>query len=318
MTRRHIPQGVLDAAHARSAARAARDWDEADRLRADIEAAGWTIVDRGTDFALSPTTAADVVEGERVRFGSSGAVPARFDEPPIGLATVVLVATDRPDDLGRSLKGLLATSPPGTTVVIVADGPSDTQAVALDTLPSDASVEIVWTLDRLGVAAAANIGIRRSRGPVVILLDDGLEPTGDVVTPLVDALADLDVAIAGGWGSASEDLRRFAEAPPGDVDAIDPGCVAFRRADAIARGPLDEGFRSPASLATWWSLVLRDEGEDAPPRRALRLERLPVSGEPGASAAPVGGGPATDRAVRRDRYRIIDRFGWRRDLLTRR
>ena len=52
VSRRQIPDEVLTAAHERAAAREARDWAEADRLRAEIEAAGWKIVDRGTDFAL--------------------------------------------------------------------------------------------------------------------------------------------------------------------------------------------------------------------------------------------------------------------------
>ncbi|HEY6014075.1 MAG TPA: hypothetical protein VIU37_08705, partial [Candidatus Limnocylindrales bacterium] len=102
MTRQRIPDDVLAAAHARSRAREARDWSEADRLRAEIEAAGWKVVDRGTDFALTPAVAPDVAEGDRIRYGSSRSVPSRLEEPPAGVATVVLVATDWPDDLARS------------------------------------------------------------------------------------------------------------------------------------------------------------------------------------------------------------------------
>src|SRR3954451_8792162 len=60
MARTRIPEAVLTAAHERSAARAARNWPEADRLRGEIEAAGWKVVDRGTDFALEPVHAATV------------------------------------------------------------------------------------------------------------------------------------------------------------------------------------------------------------------------------------------------------------------
>ena len=109
MTRVHIPETVLTAAHDRARARAARDWDLADRLRGEIEAAGWTIVDRGTDFALSPAAPPDVDEGARVRYGASRNVPSRFEEPAVGLATVVLVATDWPADLERAVAGLRAS-----------------------------------------------------------------------------------------------------------------------------------------------------------------------------------------------------------------
>ena len=319
MTRRRIPDDVLSAAHARATARAAGEWDEADRLRAEIEAAGWKIADRGTDFALTPAAPPDVAEGERIRYGSSASVPARWDEPVTGPATVVLIATDWPDDLTRTLAGLRATSPAGTSVVIVADGPSAEQAATLDEIESDAPaelpVEIVWTSERLGHAAATNIGLRRAGSPVVVLLDTSVEPTGDVVTPLVRALDDETVAVAGGWGIVSSDLRKFEDAPAGDVDAIEGYLTAFRRPDAAARGPLDERFRFYRNLDIWWSLVLRDQGEDAPPRRAISLDGLPAVRHEhrGYTSLPDD---ERDRQSKRNFYRIIDRFGWRRDLLT--
>ena len=322
MTRRRIPDDILSAAHARAAARAAGDWDEADRLRAEIEAAGWKIADRGTDFALTPAAPPDVAEGERIRYGSSASVPARWDEPVTGLATVVLIATDWADDLARTLAGIRASAPDGTSVVIVADGPSADQAEALEALeetdltaPAELPIEIVWTSERLGHAAATNIGLRRAGSPVVVLLDTSVEPTGDLVTPLVRALDDATVAVAGGWGIVSSDLRKFEDAPAGDVDAIEGYLIAFRRADAAARGPLDERFRFYRNLDIWWSLVLRDDGEDAPPRRAVSLDGLPALRHEhrGYTSLPDD---ERDRQSKRNFYRIIDRFGWRRDLLT--
>ena len=58
-----------------------RDWAEADRLREEIEAAGWKVVDRGTDFALSPAAPPDVEDDVGVRYGASANVPSRLDEP---------------------------------------------------------------------------------------------------------------------------------------------------------------------------------------------------------------------------------------------
>ena len=320
MTRTHIPEAVLTAAHDRARARAARDWPLADRLRGEIEAAGWVIVDRGTDFALSPAAPPDVDEGARVRYGASRNVPARFEEPAVGLATVVLVATDWPDDLDRALAGLRAHAPAGTSVVVVADGPSDEQAAALESIEPPAApelpLEIVWTSERLGHAAATNIGIRRVEAPVVILLDTSLEPTGDFVTPLVRSLDDERVAVVGGWGITSTDLRTFEDAPAGDVDAIEGYVQAFRRADAAAYGPLDERFRFYRNLDIWWSLVLRDGAEDDEhPRRAVRIDGLPLERHEhrGWTSLPD---EERDRQSKRNFYRIIDRFGSRRDLLV--
>ena len=68
----------------------------------------------------------------------------------------------------------------------------------------------------------------------------------------------------------------------GDVDAIEGYALAFRRADYVARGPLDEHFVFYRNLDIWWSLVLRDQGDgrgrdDAPPRRAVRVAGGPVT-----------------------------------------
>jgi hypothetical protein len=316
LTRPRIPEEVLTAAHERAKARAARDWATADRLRGHIESAGWTIVDRGTDFALSPASPPDIEEGARVRYGASRSVPSRLGEPPVGLATVVLIATDFPLDTERAVTALRTYAPEGTSIVVVADGPSDEQAAALDAETDAATdVEILWTSERLGHAAATNIGIRRSAGRVVILMDASVEPTGDVVTPLVRALEDPSVAVVGGWGLTSTDLRTFDEAPPGDVDAIEGYLLAFRREDYLARGPLDERFRFYRNLDIWWSLVLRDQGESDRPRRAVRLDDPPAVRREHRGWSSL---PEDERArqSKRNFYRIIDRFGSRRDLLV--
>jgi Glycosyl transferase family 2 len=320
VTRRRIPDEVLAAAHARARAREARDWAEADRLRAEIEGAGWKIADHGTDFALTPAAPADVTEGDRVLYGTSASVPSLADQPATGLATVVLLATDWPGDLARALTGLGATAPAGTSVAIVADAPSSDQATALDELSrladdSPVPIEVVRTSDRLGHGAALNIGVRRARSGVVVLLDTSVEPRGDVVTPLVRALDDPSIAVAGGWGIVSADLRRFEAAPAGDVDAIEGYLQAFRREDYAERGPFDERFRFYRNLDIWWSLVLRDEGEGNPPRRALAIDGLPAARHEhrGWTSLPDD---ERDRQSKRNFYRILDRFGPRRDLLV--
>jgi hypothetical protein len=313
VTRQRIPDEVLDAAHARARAREARDWTEADRLRAEIEAAGWKIADRGTDFALTPAAPPDVAEGDRVRYGSSAGVPSRLEESPTGVATVVLVATEWPDDLARAITGLRRDAPAETSIVVVANAPSPEQGTALESIANEAGTEVVWTSERVGQATALNIGLRRAIAPVVVVQDTSVEPTGDIVTPLVRALDDPTVAVAGGWGITSADLRRFEAAPPGDVDAIEAYALAFRREDVAARGPLDEHFRFYRNLDIWWSLVLRDEGEGMSPRRAVAVELPAVKHEHrGWSSLPD---QERERQSKRNFYRIIDRFGARRDLL---
>ena len=314
----HVPPEIERLGAQRAEARRARDWEAADRLRAEIESAGWKVVDTGLDFRLEPAHPPDVVEGDRVRYGSSASVPSRLDEAPTGLASVVVLATDWPDDVQRTVMSLRAHAPDGTSVVLVADGPTHEVEDALGRPDVVASItgappEVVWTSERLGHAAALEAGLRRAAAPVVVWIDSSVELTGDGISPLVRVLEDDRVAVAGGFGLRSGDLRRFADAPPGDVDAVAGYCLAFRREDAVARGPLDERFRFYRNLDIWWSLVLRDEGEGRRPRRAVAVD-LPVvlHEHRGYTALPEN---EVARLSKRNFYRIIDRFGHRYDLL---
>jgi hypothetical protein len=328
VSRPYVPLPVLDAAHARAAARAARDWPEADRLRDEIQAAGWRVVDRGTDFRLEPLHPPDVADEAGIRYGRSEAVPSRLGEPSTCAATVVLVATDQPDDLDRAIAALRRTVPRGTQLVIVADAPDPAQAGRLpDPIPAGSedagsegpgsdgrNVEVVRTSARLGWAAALNIGLRRAAGEIVVVMDTSVEPTGDVVTPLAAALAeDEDVAVAGPFGLRSADLRRFEEATDGEAAAIESYLFAVRRSDAAAAGALDEGFRFYRNLDIWWSLVLRDRGAGTPPGRAAIVSGLPLVRHEhrGWTSVPEA---ERDRLSKRNFYRFLDRFRDRGDL----
>jgi cysteinyl-tRNA synthetase len=51
-----IPEAIAALAAARAAARQSRQWAEADRLRAEIQAAGWEMEDRADGYALKRVT----------------------------------------------------------------------------------------------------------------------------------------------------------------------------------------------------------------------------------------------------------------------
>lgn len=315
-----VPEGIDSLARQRSAARAQHDWAAADGLRSEIEQSGWRVIDDGLSYRLEPAHPPDLIEHARVRYGSATAVPSRLADPEQGVATVLLTATDWPTDLRRAVEGLAAHAPAGTTVVIVADDPSHDQTEAIEgTLEAGRAalgaqqVEVTWTSARLGAGAALTIGLRRSIAPVVIILDTSVEPSGDIVTPLVQLMSDSSIAVGGPFGVTSADLRHFEAAPAGDVHAIEGYCLAFRRADGAARGPIDERFRFYRNLDLWWSLVLRDEGPDSVPRRAVAVELPVVCHE----HREWSGAPAfeRERLSKRNFYRIIDRFGKRMDLV---
>jgi len=263
-----IPATILSLGHARSAARRSRNFREADRLRDDIEAAGYRVVDRGGDFLILPAHPADIVEEDgRVRYGWSGAVPSHLGDPPTAVATLVIVAEGGAEPLRRTLAGLRTHAPDGTQVVIVAP-PDD--ALEADLTPDDllspiagAPPDVVHTAKAFRPAAARNAGARPARGAVLAWLAAGATVSGDVVSPLVATLADPTVAVAGAVGLVAADIRRFSAGPAGDVDAIDRVLLAFRRDEVGIMGTLDERFFGDEQLDRWWSLVLRD-GPDLP------------------------------------------------------
>jgi hypothetical protein len=249
----------------------------------------------------------------------------------VGVASIVVVAGERSESLAHTLGRLADHAPDGTQLIVAAEDVSAERAerlAALDAVDPGAPgvvTEVVWLTAGLGHATALNSGVRRAMASVVIVLDASLEPSGDFITPLVRALDDPGIGVAGAFGLRSGDLRHFEPAPAGDVDTIDGCLIAFRRDDYAARGPLDEKFRLDPHLDTWWSLVLRDEGEDSEPRRAVAIA-LPVGGHEGRDhagpagtvgpAGPVGpAGALRDRQTKRNFYRVIERFGARRDLL---
>jgi hypothetical protein len=227
------------------------------------------------------------------------------------LAVTVVRAV--PDD-----SSLLAAGPgPGSAqVVLVASRP------AADLPAGDPEVVLMngWP----GAAGALNAGIRRARGAIVVIAAPEEPMTDSDLAQLTDALADPTVAVAGPHGWTSEDLRRFDPASAGDAVAIDGRMLAFRRKDFVARGPLDEAFVDPYRLDAWWSLVLRDEGLDAPPRRAVVLAgaQRAAPGRDEAEGEPAGSDAAEDEPVapagqarRRNFYRVVRHFGGARHLV---
>ena len=268
-------------------------------------------MDRGLAYRLERASPPSVeVEGE-IRYGRSDAVPSRLDEPATGFATVVVPASPDASETDRALAALEAMLPADTQVVVVVDGVTPPTA--------SPSREAVRTSAALGRGAALNIGIRRAAASIVVVLDPSIVPSGDVITPLVDQLRDPTVAIAGPFGLAATDLRHFEEVVPTvapvEVAAIQGELMAFRREDAAARGPIDEAFRFYRSLDAWWSLVLRDEGEGRPPRRAVAVPGLELErGQPAAWRSTSA--KERDRLARRNAYRVLDRFRTRLDLVV--
>lgn len=304
MTRVRIPDEILSAAHARSHARATSDWAEADRLRRVIEDAGWRVVDRGVDFGLEPARPQDIeTDGSRVH-GSSESVPSRLAEPADRAVTVIVLPdADDPTDFSAADSDSVAET--ARHMVVVTGQASDAQPVD--------EVEIVRMLDTATLGDRLNAALRRSRGEVIAILDLQCADRSDILDALRRGLDDAAVAVAGGSGSRTDDLRSFTAAD-GEADVVGLECMAFRRADVIALGPIDPRFRDVRLLGAWLSLALRYGSTapdlDDPP--TPRTAQVVTPAEPACGARPAevaAMDPDDRRAARRDFYRVREAFG---------
>ena len=163
----------------------------------------------------------------------------------------------------------------------------------------------------LGFGAAVNAGIAAAAGGVVILFDSGVDLTGDAATPLIEALADPSVVVAGPYGLRGQGTpKEFAASPGPEVDAIEGYCMAFRKSDAEALGGFDPRFQFYRIADIEFSFRLRDRGGRAVAVSGLPLEkhehRLWEATEPAER----------DRLSKRNFYRFLDRWGKRADLLV--
>jgi GT2 family glycosyltransferase len=305
------PDEVRRLADERSAARAARDYAQADELREQLRELGWEVRDSASGSSLRPALP-PAAAGSRVAYARPEDLASLLGEPATLAASLVVVAEDHPQDLARFLRGL-AGHPPLVSweLVMVANAPSFDGSALLGAANLEVEPVLLATTARLGWADAVNLGLRRVRGEVAVLLDTSLEPTGDFVTPLLPAFEDPKVGLAGPWGVTSPDLRQFAEATPGEVDAIEGYCLAIRRGVLQEVRSFDRRFRFYRNADLDFSFAVRSSGW-----RAVRTEPLPLVRHEhrGWTSLPEA---ERDRLSRRNFYRFLHHWGDRRDLLLR-
>jgi GT2 family glycosyltransferase len=163
----------------------------------------------------------------------------------------------------------------------------------------------------LGFGTAVNAGIDAAAGEACVLFDQSVELNGDAITPLLTALDDPSVVVAGPFGVRAKDtLKEFEEGAGPAVDAIEGYCMAFRRADALAAGGFDPKFRFYRIADIEFSFRLRDRGG-----RAVVVSDLPVLKHEHRLWEATE--PAQrDRLSRRNLYRFLDRWRDRTDLMV--
>jgi GT2 family glycosyltransferase len=271
-----------------------KDFQAADALRERLRAGGWEVVDSAEGSALKPLKAPV----------STGSAPA-----PRAVTLLTIVHGWKPD-AERWLLSVFTHCKADFEAFIVDNSGDERIAAWLDSRAAE-RLRSVRLQPPLGFGAAVNAGIDAAAGEVVILFDSGVDLTGDAVTPLVAALADPSVVVAGPYGLRGQGTpKEFAASTGPEVDAIEGYCMAFRRADAQALEGFDPRFQFYRIADIEFSFRLRDRGG-----RALVVPDLPLEKHEHRLWE------ATDpkerqRLSKRNMYRFLDRWGQRTDLLV--
>ncbi|HZP48883.1 MAG TPA: glycosyltransferase family 2 protein [Vicinamibacterales bacterium] len=183
------------------------------------------------------------------------------------MLSIIIVSYNACADLERCLESLRAAPPRIDHEILVVDNGSTDASVAVARARSD--VRVIENRTNVGFAAANNVGIRASRGDLLLLLNsDTVVPAGALDRLVAELMADASAAVAGPrlvdaagraelsfgpmisplneWrqkrrrrdAAAVERLTRRRAYP----DWVSGACLLVRRADADAVGLLDERF----------------------------------------------------------------------------
>jgi cysteinyl-tRNA synthetase len=285
-------------AEERGERRAAKDFAAADALRDRIRELGFDVKDTADGFELTP------VEPQAPQRISPADVPSALEEPATFEFSVHWVIQGWPEDAVRGIDAFRRHHVHREIQHVVVDAADTDPAI----WPED--IELV-ALDRdHGWAADRNAGLRRARGVVVVVIDGSIEPAGDVLSPLAEALGDPSVGIAGPFGIVTDDLREFRDADGIECDAVEGYLMAFRRDILTKAGMFDEKFAFYRTADIEYSFRVKDQG--------LRAIVVPLSVERHEHRMWTNT-PENERArlSKRNFYRFLERWRGRTDLTVR-
>ncbi|MEC7103614.1 MAG: hypothetical protein VXW92_03955, partial [Actinomycetota bacterium] len=254
----NAPDDIQALAAARADARSAKDFARADAIRAEIDAAGWTVVDTAGGFELVEKPPFEVLRDVHELVSSA----------PVEAPTVVCVIIDGwPDDTDVCLKALQAHAPADATVLVIdcanVDDAGTRAEVFADDQPERFRVlHMEPTLASLGWSSVVSAAINLSRCEVFVIMDLSTIIEGDAFSPMLDVLG-RDGVVGTGWKGVNVNVddgwRSFDAADVGEVDAILGYLMALKR-EAIELVRPDPKARFYRNADMEWSLALREAG----------------------------------------------------------
>lgn len=222
------PASVVALAEARAAAKASRDFATADRLRNEIAASGWQVVDTPDGFQLQEKAPFDLVTSVDL---------CVLDEAITADVSVGLIIEGWWEDARECLEALLAHS---EALILALDISGEVELGRSLAAFAEAHHDRIFAFHLAsdpGWGRAARRLAQISPAPLHVLMDASTVLDGAALALLQSAFEDASVAAAG-WRGALVDLddnwRSVIDRGPGEVDVLLGYLMMVRRESLLA------------------------------------------------------------------------------------
>lgn len=307
-SRSAIPAEILALSHQRDALRRRGKYTQADELKREIEAAGYSIKDNphGAHLVILPS-----IEINGTVYRTPGQLPSLLDESNSCTFSVNILAHNNFEQTRRCIESIWRFAEDNDVEVVLVDNASEDELGSWsDHLQHENARLRVLRISRpMGEAEARNAGLKQSRGRYILLLDSRIELVGDVFTPLARILADSRIGVTGLRGLRTNDLLHFEESTEREVEAVDARCMAFRRKLLKRVGLFDGRYRYPYYMDIDFNFAVRSSGASV-----IVAPNLPLICHPAQSSESLPEAEVT-RLKKRNFYRFLEKWGDREDLL---
>ena len=298
----------------RSSLRQKGEYEGADRVRSDLEDAGFVVEDAPAGSRIRPKAAWEKLTEDRDIVSSAAEVPSLVSEGDSYDITIGIVACNYVDDVKRAVNSAFRWSNGRSMEAVILDnGSMDETSEWLEGLAAkDARVRVIHADHKLGEGAAKNIVLKQSLGRTVILLDTSAEICADIYGRIEEMLDQKDAGVAGPFGLRTDNLHHFhdGEGESGEMDAMQAYCFAFRRSVLKEVGLMRESFRFYRNLDIDYSFHFKEKG-----KRILADASLGVVQHEHRVWSDLAEGERDELSLKNYR-RFLEKWGDRADLLV--
>jgi len=227
------PEDVVELGRKRLAARAAKNWVEADQLRDQIAARGFEIFDVGDGFEFSLRSPFPIMD----RIGQI----RKFSDKTFPI-TIVMIVDGFINDADLAITAVKKYAPSDCAILLIISGLPEIGEIAQQL---DSRTFIVQIQNGVSWGEAANAALKFAPSPYVVIMDASTIFLADAITPTLSNLANGEwsaVGWRGGLINVEDQWRSVDDRGPGEVDVLFSYFLAINREHAIGSG----GFNNRA------------------------------------------------------------------------